>query len=640
MGIIKLNRKPFFNMIKDNIHILILIAICFISFFLNFYNISNYGYGNEYYAAAVKSMTQSLKNFFFVSFDPSGMVSIDKPPLGLWIQCLFTLLLGYNGYSIMLPQALCGVGSCIIIYLILSTNRNKITGLISAFIFSITPSIVVISRNNTMDMQLIFILLLSTLYLFKYLTSNKLKHLIICAICIGLGFNIKMLQAYTILPAIFFTYFIFSKNRISLKISRAVIAFILMIIVSFSWMFAVDLYPSNSRPYIDNSKNNSMIELAINYNGIDRLLGMKTSSSFSSNSNTSLSNSKNSGDYIGTPSISRLWSESLYGQISWLLVLAIGSLILGIKQYKNENLRLKKADFIFWSTWMITMFIIFSFSGFFHRYYLSMLAPSIAALSGISISSLIENKKSCHFNLIISTIFILSTIFLQIRYVYNYTEIRGILTSITVLMFIISAAIFISNIKIQDNFNTYVFSIFLICSLSICPLYWSMTTLAYVPNLTMPSAGPELADSVTNVSSVTNDNSKNTSLGLQNYLLKNYKQGSFLVVSKKSIDVSKFIINTGLPVYAYGGFLGTSETLNVDKLKQYVDEGKITYFLISYEDMNNDNSSDLISYVKENGTLIPPSDYDLKYININSSLPAISGLRNNSLYLLKNNLNK
>ena len=33
-------------------------------------------------SAGIKSMLRSLHNFLFVSFDPSGLIMIDKPPLG------------------------------------------------------------------------------------------------------------------------------------------------------------------------------------------------------------------------------------------------------------------------------------------------------------------------------------------------------------------------------------------------------------------------------------------------------------------------------------------------------------------------------------------------------------------------------
>ena len=649
MNKLKLYEKSLLKVFKNNKYIFSLICICCLSFFLNFYDIYKYGYGNEYYAAAVKSMSQNFKNFFFISFDPSGMISVDKPPLGLWIQTIFVLLFGYSGYSLILPQALCGTGCCILIYLITSNTHNEICGLISSFIFAIIPSVVVVSRNNTMDMQLIFITLLAVFYFFKYIKLNKSLYLFISATFIGLAFNIKMLQAYIILPSLFIIYIIFNKKKFTSKLSQGIIASLIIFIISFSWITFVDLYPSSSRPYIDNSKNNSALELIISYNGIDRLIGLEKNnyiSSFINENNTS----ENSGDYIGKPSLFRLWGSSLYGQISWMLILAISSLILHPLKINIKDKNLENANFVFWALWLITTFLIFSFSGFFHRYYLSMLAPPIAVLSAITITDWIKilkiHKAPNSFYGIISILSIVATIGSEFIYVYKYQEIRLTIISVSFIMLLASIIIFIYNIKAKENFNIYISTIFLIGSFTIAPLYWSLTTLVYVPNLTMPSAGPELADEVTNASSISTNKSKNTSSGLQNYLISNYKQGSFLVVAKKSVDVSKLIINTGLPAYAYGGFLGTTETLTLDKLEKYIKQNKITYFLISHEDMNDTSPSDIVSYVKKNGKLINPIDYgDVKSLNSmpvssDSSLNNISNIGGGygaSLYLLGTN---
>src|SRR5258708_35572800 len=82
----------------------LLVAAC-----LNIFQLTREGYANSYYAAAVKSMLQSWHNFFFVSFDPGGFVTIDKPPLGFWIQTASAKLFGFHGWSLLLPQAGSGV---------------------------------------------------------------------------------------------------------------------------------------------------------------------------------------------------------------------------------------------------------------------------------------------------------------------------------------------------------------------------------------------------------------------------------------------------------------------------------------------------------------------------------------------------
>src|SRR2546421_10237653 len=41
---------------------------------------------NLFYDSAVRSMSTSWHNFFFGAFDPGGILSVDKPPLDLWLQ--------------------------------------------------------------------------------------------------------------------------------------------------------------------------------------------------------------------------------------------------------------------------------------------------------------------------------------------------------------------------------------------------------------------------------------------------------------------------------------------------------------------------------------------------------------------------
>ncbi|MDD6770842.1 glycosyltransferase family 39 protein, partial [Inconstantimicrobium porci] len=189
----------------------LLVAILMLSAVLNIGNLGLQGYGNQYYAAGVKSMTMSLKNFFFVSFDPSGFVSIDKPPLGFWIQAVSAKIFGVNSWGLLLPQAVAGVISVGILYMIVKRAFGKNAGLISALCMAVTPIFVAASKNNTIDNLLVLALLLACLLLSKAAENGKTKTLIFSLVLVGIGFNIKMLQAYMILPAMYLAYLV-SKN--------------------------------------------------------------------------------------------------------------------------------------------------------------------------------------------------------------------------------------------------------------------------------------------------------------------------------------------------------------------------------------------------------------------------------------------
>src|ERR1700693_5421118 len=71
-------------------------GVILISLFMNFYQLGQNGFGNLYYAAGVRSMLDNWHNFFFVSYDPGGFVTIDKPALGFWLQTISAKLFGFT----------------------------------------------------------------------------------------------------------------------------------------------------------------------------------------------------------------------------------------------------------------------------------------------------------------------------------------------------------------------------------------------------------------------------------------------------------------------------------------------------------------------------------------------------------------
>ena len=198
----------------------ILSLILILSAILNFMNLSIEGYANQYYAAGVKSMTMSFKNFFFVAFDPAGFVTIDKPPVGFWIQAISAKIFGFSGWSIILPQAIAGVISVAVIYIIVKRTFGSTAGLISALCLAVTPIFVAVSRNNTVDNLLVLALLFACWSVSIAAEKGKLKYLIVGLALVGVGFNIKMLQAYMIVPALYLTYLLPSAVSIKKRIKH------------------------------------------------------------------------------------------------------------------------------------------------------------------------------------------------------------------------------------------------------------------------------------------------------------------------------------------------------------------------------------------------------------------------------------
>ncbi len=263
-----LKKKLFLGVTISTVLVIVIMAF---SFGLHMYNIESIGDANAYYTAAVKSMLQSWSNFFFVAAEPGGSVTVDKPPLGLWIEAVFAYFLGVSGFSVSLPNILAGVLGIPLLYAMVKKYMGELAGLIAAFVMAITPVFVATNRNNTMDGLLVFFLLLAAWAFIKATESGKLTWLLLGAFIVGLGFNIKMMQAFLPLPAFYALYFFGSKEAWLRKIINLGIATILLVAVSLSWAVVVDLTPADSRPYIGSSDNNTVMGLIFGHNGVSRL---------------------------------------------------------------------------------------------------------------------------------------------------------------------------------------------------------------------------------------------------------------------------------------------------------------------------------------------------------------------------------
>lgn len=251
---------------------LLLGAILVLSAFLNLWNIWNGGISNAYYASAVMSALVNPVAGFFNSLDPAGFITVDKPPVGIWVQALFAAVLGFSGWSIILPQALAGVASVALIYVIVSRPFGNPAGLVAAFALAVTPISVAVARNGTMDMQMIFVILLAVWAVLKAARERSLPWLLVSVALVGIGFNIKMIQAFIVVPAILAIFLLGAADLSWQKrILHLGIAVVVLLAVSLSWALVVDSIPSDQRPFIGGSGDNTVMGLILNYNGAHRL---------------------------------------------------------------------------------------------------------------------------------------------------------------------------------------------------------------------------------------------------------------------------------------------------------------------------------------------------------------------------------
>ncbi len=253
-------------------HVGLPVAIA-LSAILNTHRLAQNGYANLFYSAGVSSMLRSLHNFVFVSFDPGGLVTVDKPPLALWVQAASAKLFGFSPLSVLLPEALAGVLTVALLYIVLARRLGAAAAFAGALALAVFPSFVAVSRDNGVDPLLILLLLIACALALRACETGRWRTLIACGVVVGLAFNTKTLAAYLVVPPIAVGYLVCAPGSWRRRIAQLLAAGLAMLVVSFAWIAFVELTPASKRPYVGSSTNNTEIGLTFEYNGLGRVEG-------------------------------------------------------------------------------------------------------------------------------------------------------------------------------------------------------------------------------------------------------------------------------------------------------------------------------------------------------------------------------
>ena len=245
-----------------------LIIVVAVAAFLRFGRITDFD--NSYYTATAVSITKSWHNFLFASFDPGGAVSVDKPPLALWVQAGFTMVFGPHKWAVNLPQAILGTASVALLYFLIRPVFGRLPAVAAAAVLATLPAAIVIDSRNEPDGILMFLLLAGAIALVKSVRGNSLPWLLLSALLVGAAFNTKMLVAFVPLPAFALYYWVASRDPVVRKALKSAAAGSLLLVVSFAWPLFVALTPASDRPYVGSTRDNSIWSLVFEYNGLHR----------------------------------------------------------------------------------------------------------------------------------------------------------------------------------------------------------------------------------------------------------------------------------------------------------------------------------------------------------------------------------
>lgn len=363
------------------------LAIATLAALLYTYDLGENGYGNEYYAAATLSMSQDLKAFFFGSLDSSNFITVDKPAPALWLNAVSVKAFGLNSWSLVLPQAAASVGSVLVLYATVGRRFGRLAGLVAALTLAITPAAVATTRTNMPDALLVFLLVCSGWAASRAIEGGRIAWVVMVAVFVGLAFNVKMLQAYIVVPGLVLAYAVAAPLTWKARAARLALAGTVLLAVSASWVTVVDLWPKDSRPYVGGSENNTVRDLVFGYNGLGRVFGEEAAGG--------------PGDgpapkFGGEPGWDRLFNAATGGQIGWLLPFAGVGGMAGLAWRGRDKLSdARRGDILLWGGWSLAHFVVFSWAaGIFHPYYTSALAPGVAALVGIGASAMARTLRT------------------------------------------------------------------------------------------------------------------------------------------------------------------------------------------------------------------------------------------------------
>jgi 4-amino-4-deoxy-L-arabinose transferase-like glycosyltransferase len=459
-----------------------LVGLLGIAAILNLWGLSINGWANTYYSAAVRSMTTSWHDFLFASLDKSGLMTVDKPPLSLWIQALSARVFGFHPLSILVPQALMGVAATALIYDLTRRRFGRPAGFTAGLALATTPVTVAVSRHNNPDELLVLCCVAALWFALRALESGRTRWLVLSGVCVGLGFETKMAVALIVVPGIAAAYLYAAPRGRIAAIRQLIAGGVALAVIGLAWPVLVTLTPAADRPWISGTSDNSIWSLIFSYNGVGRIAGQ------SGGPGAFGGGGGGGGTFGGAAGVFRLLQSSLGDQAGWLLGFAIvaGAGVLVASRLRRSDPR---------TGWLIaiggaflTSAIVFSFArGIFHPYYVSFLAPFTAALIGAGVGQALSGGRAARIvaPLAIGAGAVTELVVLE--------TLNGELSWAKPLVIVVAVACALAlAVKLSSRARAAVLAVAL-AALFAAPATWAAETVGHATSGTFPTGGPASA---------------------------------------------------------------------------------------------------------------------------------------------------
>ncbi|CAM5727619.1 glycosyltransferase family 39 protein [Mycolicibacterium aubagnense] len=368
------------------------------------------GWANSYYAAAAQAGTQNWEALLFGSFDAGNAITVDKPPAALWLMGLSGRVFGFSAFSMLLPQALMGVAAVGMLYATVRRTSGAAAGLLAGLALAVTPVAALMFRFNNPDALLVLLLITAAYCTVRAIQSTEFassaRWMTLTGAIVGFAFLTKMLQAFLPVPGLALAFLVAAPFGLWRRVGALLMA-AAALVVSAGWYLAlVSLWPADARPYIAGSTDNSLLQLALGYNGIERITGGDRPSG-GSGPGGGMRDNLFFGGHAG---ITRLFGPSMGVEVSWLLpAVLIGLVLLLWTSFRAPRADLGRAAVLLWGGWLLVTGAVFSFmDGTVHPYYNVALAPAVAALAGMTVAHLWQRRVTLSARLLLALLLVVS----------------------------------------------------------------------------------------------------------------------------------------------------------------------------------------------------------------------------------------
>jgi 4-amino-4-deoxy-L-arabinose transferase-like glycosyltransferase len=254
----------------------------------------------------------------------------------------------------------------------------------------------------------------------------------------------------------------------------------------------------------------------------------------------------------------------------------------------------RKVTLIFWASWLVPQILYFSVSIFYHRYYLAMMAPAIAALVGIGFVTLWEAWQAGGWQkwsiAVVIVLCALAQIGLLLPYPVWLWRLMPVIVGLSLFALVM---LVLAWRKVRQHWAVAGFGLGF-AALLVAPLVWTAIPVLTCTNMSLPlpSAGPQIPAC--------------RPFAIKPWLdpdlvayLEQHRDGAEFLAATYDMGVALLgIMGSDAPFMALGGYRGTDPVLTVDEFADYVAGGRVRFFISMFEEPEYPQQQPIFDWVR------------------------------------------